>query len=359
MKHLNSSNFTLIIPSYERPKYIERLVEYWSNIPINVHILDGSKKSIAETLNLPETGLINYHHLPVSIEERFLFAEGLITTPFSALLSDDEFFLPSALESCIAFLQVNSLYVSCTGCSIGFDWRAQKVTAIHSYPDHRGIDISCDNAFARMEKLMSNYQLICLWAVVRSDVLKASLRGMGSLKASCAGVVEIQNALITVSYGGCKVLDEVLWLRSYENDNQWWSFGRQTFSDWYKDHDRADERVSFLRATVKNMAPFRYGVNDKNVTFENVIEIYLASLNGASRDHPLKQSLDLFKQLLIRPVSRISLFIYRKIFKKVDSFISIEESFSSMKIKYNKTELLQIEKLVKKFHTESIDVSSQ
>ena len=361
MSILNPSMFTLIIPSYERPEYIKRLTKYWSEFNINVHILDGSKDSISKSLNLPKSKLIKYHHLPTSIEKRLLFAEQLITTPYSALLSDDEFFLPSAIESCINFLEKNPKYSTCTGRSISFNWKNNKVVAGISYPGHKGIDapdegmdISDNGSFIRMKKLMSNYQLICLWAISRSNVLKASLRAMGSINASCAGVAEIQNALISTSYGGCKVLDEVVWLRSYENENQWWSFGRQTFPNWYKDPKKLFERERFFNVTIENLPPSSYKNEEKKELLEKLIQSYLDSSELSKKDN--KSSI--LKNLINENFLKVPASIYRRFFKKYDSLIDIANQLRSKNIKINDNDLLEIEKLVTKFHNQNISISS-
>ena len=108
------AKLTLVVPTYNRHSYALRNMFYWSGRSVTVHVLDGSPTPIS----LPElSGLaqnIHYHHLPVSIFDRLRIATELISTDYCALMGDDEFFIPSALESCIAELDLYSDLVSCT-----------------------------------------------------------------------------------------------------------------------------------------------------------------------------------------------------------------------------------------------------
>ena len=38
------AHLTLVIPTYNRPLELERVIEYWRDTPVTVHILDGSDK---------------------------------------------------------------------------------------------------------------------------------------------------------------------------------------------------------------------------------------------------------------------------------------------------------------------------
>ena len=81
MKYL--SKITIVIPSYNRPKYLIRQLHFWKAYNAQVIILDGSEQSwdINNDESIPNN--IQYHHLPVSIEKRLSFIKTLIQTPYS------------------------------------------------------------------------------------------------------------------------------------------------------------------------------------------------------------------------------------------------------------------------------------
>jgi len=95
------SKLTIVIPTYNRQSYALRNMRYWSGRGAIVHVIDGSPVTISKDDLVGLADNIHYHHHPNSLYERFKYSLQLIRTDYSALLSDDEFFLPSASEVCI------------------------------------------------------------------------------------------------------------------------------------------------------------------------------------------------------------------------------------------------------------------
>ena len=96
------SELTIIIPTYNRPRELERSIEYWRDCPVTVHILDGAPKPCFEIGRIANgIAKINYHSLPTKANEKFMqnYAERIIegmsfvTSKYAALLADDDFLL--------------------------------------------------------------------------------------------------------------------------------------------------------------------------------------------------------------------------------------------------------------------------
>ena len=58
------SELTIVIPTYNRPLELERAIEYWRDLPVTVHILDGSENPWFPVGVLPGASKIFYHHIP-------------------------------------------------------------------------------------------------------------------------------------------------------------------------------------------------------------------------------------------------------------------------------------------------------
>ena len=107
----NSKNLldklTIVIPSINHGFLLERSIEYWRNIPVKVHIVDGSKAAQFAVTDFRDTENISYHHAHFSDEKwsNFFsvmnFASKLPTTKYSAICGDDDFFTYSGLISCL------------------------------------------------------------------------------------------------------------------------------------------------------------------------------------------------------------------------------------------------------------------
>jgi hypothetical protein len=75
---------------------------------VKVLIFDGSDNPIVEGAFAGMADIF-YTHAPVSYLERMKRAAATVSTNFAASISDDEVFLPGALESSIRFLKKNSV----------------------------------------------------------------------------------------------------------------------------------------------------------------------------------------------------------------------------------------------------------
>jgi len=106
------SQLTIVIPTYNRPLELERSIEYWRDLPVTVHILDGSERPWFPLGPIRSASTIIYHHIPVtkdqspmeSIFERILHGSKLPATKFSAFGCDDDFYTISGLIQSLEIL---------------------------------------------------------------------------------------------------------------------------------------------------------------------------------------------------------------------------------------------------------------
>ena len=119
---------TIIIPTTDRPKFVKRQIQYWSDLPAKVVIIDGS----AEAREYQEDELpahISYVHTATNFQSRMLASIDQIGTEFVAVLGDDDFFSPAGLRACIARLDADSSIIGCVGRSIRFTFQDGRVLA--------------------------------------------------------------------------------------------------------------------------------------------------------------------------------------------------------------------------------------
>ena len=240
------SRLTIVIPSYNRQQYLYRQIRFWNDCPVKLIIVDGSQVSLQISTPLPKN--ISYYHDPRTIEERFKFAASIVETEYCALLSDDELFLKSALVSCIQFLEKTPEYGAAKFVPLGFKRVLGALVGYESYLDIRSNNsLNADAPEMRMRKHMSPYVMTTLWAVMRREVFLKTLSAMGADKPfKSAAVGEVQTSLLAAHLGKCKILDILGWLRSYENENIWWSFGGESFASWYKNPENSHEVNRFI-----------------------------------------------------------------------------------------------------------------
>lgn len=344
------NDLTVVIPTYNRQPFVIRQIEYWRNSSVQVLILDGSEDPI-DFKDEPSKNIL-YIHAPVSIEKRFSLAATLIKTKYATLLSDDEFFLKSGLISCLSFLNENEDYVACKGVALGFNFIKRSVSGYSVYPTMRSKNsLIHPNPLHRMIGHMNPYEMTTLWAVTRSEIIKKTLLAMGADGPfSSAGVGEIQTGLLTAYYGKCKIIDQLVWLRSFENQNIWWNFGRISVLDWYSAEIFSQEVSRFYIAMQEQIC---CDEKQRFVDFakESMMAYvrYCQNVNSQKRTKKLKNFIGRRYAQVLRLWYLMKCRLYRK---KPDSLlIASSNKMASSGILLDVDELSHLEAIIIKFHT--------
>ena len=244
------SDLTIVIPSYNRHRFIDRLINYWANRGPQIIIIDGSAypQSREGHKTLPKN--ITYIHSPTSLINRINQAAAIIETRFSLLGCDDEFYLPVTLTECIKYLKKNENLVSCCGlvatfCQFGpfvlSDPLYQKLESKHELPEEPS---------ARLLKHMSNYVPRHTYSVFRTKNWRTIWNAIGEHEFHCFAIQEIQFEILSSLLGSSGVIHQLMWLRSNENTQPIRGtdpcVSDQTISDWWFDLEKEKERDKFL-----------------------------------------------------------------------------------------------------------------
>ena len=239
-------NLTIIIPSFNRPKELQKQIPFWGNTDANVIILDGSETSLTIEKPLPEN--ISYHYLPISLNERIAYSHSLVKTRFVVILADDEIFLPSALNDSIKFLENNPDYSSCKGLCVSFrkNYFSSQLEGNFEYPDLRNHVIKSNTPCKRVTEHLTDYKTASVYAVHRQDVYKkiCEVFSLGR-HYSAAASYEIQISIVVAWIGKIKVLDQLMWLRNVENPSTSWDNTLLAPWVWIKDPKYSKEIEQF------------------------------------------------------------------------------------------------------------------
>lgn len=136
------SELTVVIPTYNRALGLMHAIKYWRDLPVTVHILDGSlKPSFGEGL-LSNTTSIYYHYMPAlplespphNAYRRLFFSASLPKTKYSAVGCDDDFYTVSGLLKSIKYLENNNYFDAVVGSE--FHYRRKQNDLVWNF--HRG-----------------------------------------------------------------------------------------------------------------------------------------------------------------------------------------------------------------------------
>jgi len=239
------SKLTLVIPTYNRQRYVLRNMRCWSGSDLTVQVLDGSEQPIPAEEMAGLTANVNYHHLPISIFDRLRKAGDLVQTKYTALLSDDEFFLPDALQACIQELEADETFVSCIGQVLGFRHFSNQVINWGSagMADYAVLQ---DDPIARMIHHMNPYAPSTIYSVVRTPVWKQAMTILPQKNQfSVYALGEIEFELAVCYQGKSKGIENLMWLRSRENAHLG-DGNNVIFHEWWADKDKLADREEFL-----------------------------------------------------------------------------------------------------------------
>jgi len=114
------SDVTIIIPTYNRTRYLKRLLTYFNSQDFNCPIVvadSGEEQHSPDTIELLNAGHITYKKLPPEITtlEKLVSVITLVDTPFVAVCADDDFIVPKSAAVCTDFLRKHPDYSMAMG----------------------------------------------------------------------------------------------------------------------------------------------------------------------------------------------------------------------------------------------------
>ncbi len=282
-RHEQLDRLTVIIPTYERQAFLLRQTVYWAHSPAKVVIVDGSNEPLSREMRKVIERLPNlrYVHARIGMYERLHLAGQGIRTPYAVMQGDDEFFLKSSLCGAIARLEADPKLVGCNGQSIGFRHMVEHGQGFVELYDagyaHWRYSVLGENANDRLQYAMSSYNAVTSYAVLRAEVWSASWGDLQAWSSPYAG--EIYQAIATYLAGRLETIDEILLLRSGENEpiSSTTNFNRKLqFEDWWRLPCYGNERQDFLdRLAEKAMHFAGIGVDEARAMISSALAAYL------------------------------------------------------------------------------------
>jgi len=246
MKRTGLGELTIIVPTYRRPQFVLRQFKYWKGSDAKVVVLDGSP----EPLVVPPDLLIanvSYVHLPKTITERLASVRPYVTTPYCAMLGDDEFFVFSGLRSALALLDSDSSILGCVGRNLYFFVDQGRFLLKDAYRQWRPFSDPASTLNQRLdEDLPPNKTHMAHYAIMRSaqwtQIMEDAYRQPFSSTYVHERLVNLQRAIL----GRTVILEDLLWFRSMENRNIVTSVeGGPGFLAWALDPKSADEIAQY------------------------------------------------------------------------------------------------------------------
>lgn len=216
-KENQTIKFSIIIPTYDRPNYLRRILGYYNEYrgDFNIIVADSSsnenkklnKKIISSFSNINISHLSNYSS---KINPYYKIADAInyVEEKYCVLCADDDFITPNGINQSIDFLERNPDFTAVHGDYISFclrtDKKGKRQFCLAPIYSHKSITFS--DAKSRLFFHLSNYNVPTFYAVHRTDFLKMIFKEtLKSINDDRFG--ELLPSMLTLIYGKMKCLD--------------------------------------------------------------------------------------------------------------------------------------------------------
>lgn len=229
---------TLLIPTMNRSEFLIRLLHYYSRLNFKHYITIGDSSSPEEfektnRFVITLKGTLNVEHYYYPGINNYAVADQLIqkvSTPYASFLPDDDFYIPSAIEKCMAFLDQHRDYGCARGKSIIFTLQDGGAHGQFSYMGRSNLaadySIEEDKARGRLLHHAGNYSSVFA-GVCRTVMFKKALRSASVLnelsktKDTRRWAAEAFGELVTsfslVVQDKVKTVDCLYWVRQHHD----------------------------------------------------------------------------------------------------------------------------------------------
>jgi len=262
MNQYKMSNFSLIIPTRNRPNRLRRLLDYYDKYGkgFNIIIADSSsndnkklnKKSVLIFSNL-DIHYIDKYPSKIEVNHKINNALNYVNTKYCVVCADDDFITPNSIIKSVNFLENNEDFSVAQGHYISFhlkneDKREQKF--YWNFPAYLDKSITFPEAESRLAFHLSNYQLTTFYAVHRTDLLKVIFKDTVKYTDD-VDFGELLPSMLTLIYGKMKYMDVLYDVRETIID----SGGRtsKSLNDFIKDKTYKKKYNKFRDCLVEHL----------------------------------------------------------------------------------------------------------
>lgn len=189
--HIDASLYTLVIPTYNRPALLDRLLSYLERQQpsFSILVLDSSPEPArSENRTRIEKSALNVRHLTfdTSIHPYLKMQAGLkeVTTPFVSACADDDFVVLAGVAECLNILQANPTAAAAHGWY--FNWQDTGARFDLTYLVQRASAVAGEGPMERLRHFIQAYDVI-FYALHRTDVMQEAFRFVGEMRSTLAG----------------------------------------------------------------------------------------------------------------------------------------------------------------------------
>lgn len=199
-----TKDVTVVIPTHNRPRQLERLLEYYSKYEIPILIADSSTMPFTRWKKFKN---VKYYYYPnFSYAKKLPLIYKKVKTRYVLFNADDDFVIPASILKCVDFLNKNPDYNSAHGHYVFFESNDKKLSVYPFYLASTNLDINSNSPSGRVKQMLSNYMQL-LYAVTKTSDIKQVFKLLAdNPRIKNDNLVELFQAAILCINGKSKTL---------------------------------------------------------------------------------------------------------------------------------------------------------
>jgi len=272
------------------------------------------------------------------------------------LMSDDDFFIQSAVKKCIGELEKDDTLLSCYGCGAGFDFNKERkdITAWDFGKKINNYNFLLEeDPTKRLLDHMIDYEPVLVYAVTRSDQIRQVLTSVLQKKFDFFTSFEIQYEMLMSFAGKGKLIKDLYWLRSAENLPHYNNFKykniepKREFKYWF--HQYPIEKNLFIKIMADS---YKKLLPDIDVDFEDIAIQGSKAYISYRRENPENRSIVNLRNML-RFYTPSFIRKIRDLIRgaKANSFDNEIVELQASGVNINLIDLNKVKKAIYKFYT--------
>ena len=217
-------NCSIIIPTYNRPGHLKRILGYYSGYETtyNIIVVDSSsdenkelnKNIISSVSNLDIQYLDNYSS-KINPFHKMADALNYVNTEYCLFCADDDFITPNGINQSVDFLEKNPYFTVAQGYFISFWVKSDGEAPQFCWrPTYSHKSITFPDPEPRLTYHLSDYSIPTYYAVHRTDFLKLIFEETVKF-TNYDRFGELLPSMLTAVYGKIKCLEVLYAAREY------------------------------------------------------------------------------------------------------------------------------------------------
>lgn len=246
---------SLIIPTYNRPHFLKRLLRYFQQqeFPYRIVVADSSSApacdaNLSIVASLRNNLSIRYEKYPFEIHLALKIAQALsgVDSKYAVICADDDFLVPKAIELCVRFLEANSDYSIAHGRAVRLKYKSIETRGDHNdlrinaYPQ---CDIGHNDPGVRLQKHLANYSATFYSVHRRSDLMRNMQLSYDNSIDCRFG--EVLPSCLSIIQGKAKRLDILYMVRQSVRDSTKMAIARPSWPLLFTSDDFSKSYVQF------------------------------------------------------------------------------------------------------------------